>query len=45
MPPFIQVAPDGYDFLFDHAGAPQLDWLDARIGACPGDTIEVVFKE
>jgi hypothetical protein len=31
------------DFLFEHNGAPQLDWLAGKIGSCPGDSIEVVF--
>lgn len=38
------VEVDRVDFLVEHAGAPQLDWLESRIGACPGDSIEVVFK-
>jgi hypothetical protein len=36
---------DRLDFLYERHGAPQLEWLEKNVGACPGESIEVVFKE
>ena len=44
QPPDRRVEVGTVDFLFQHGGHPQLDWLEKQIAAAPGKGIEVVFK-
>jgi len=41
--PARRIAVNTVDFLFDHGGHPQLDWLEGQVKDSPGANLEVVF--